>query len=51
MVTEAAEMLQITVSQPLTYEEIIDLAIKGLESLGLGLEEANALLDKSMAEE
>ena len=50
VVTIAAEMLQITVGQQPTYEQIMEMAIKGLESLGLDLEGATALLQKAMNE-
>ena len=49
VVTDASEMMQITVGPQPTYDEIMELAIKGLESMGLSLEEASAHLDKALA--
>ena len=50
VVTEASEMLQISVGEQPGYDEIVELALKGLEATGYSLEQANALLDEALAD-
>ena len=51
VVTDASEMLQITVGKQPSYEEIVEQAIKGLKSMGLSIDDASALLDEALSDD